>query len=215
MEGDAARPAVGFRLVKADEWAATQAAGAFAGSGIDIRDGYIHMSVASEVKTTARVYFGGQRDVVLLKIGARKQRRGECGHLPPRGRVGVSGVPGARCRPCHAWEQARRPANCCTPSAHQYLVSTLLVPHSLPHPCPRVAAHRTAAPRTASWTAGSSDLAGLGADIRWDWVPSRAAAFPHLYNRPLPVSAVLGAYPLPLTPDGADFVFPGELELPG
>lgn len=41
----------------------------------------------------------------------------------------------------------------------------------------------------------------LGADLRWE-VSRGGALFPHLYGRPLPLSAVEWVKPLPLGPDG-------------
>jgi uncharacterized protein (DUF952 family) len=85
-----ARPPVCYRLIMADEWAVAQASGGFAGSGIDVRDGYIHMSVGDEVKRTARLYFRGQAGLVLLKIGAWKATvespRRAWSHASPRAR---------------------------------------------------------------------------------------------------------------------------------
>lgn len=49
----------------------------------------------------------------------------------------------------------------------------------------------------------------LGRALRWE--PSRGGdAFPHLYG-PLPLSAVCGVFPLPLSPDGLH-VFPNDLD---
>jgi hypothetical protein len=66
----AARSRYAWRLVHAPEWAAIQEHGVFEGSAIDVRDGYLHMSPASEVKRTATIYFAGVTDLWLLKIGA-------------------------------------------------------------------------------------------------------------------------------------------------
>jgi uncharacterized protein (DUF952 family) len=65
-------PAVCFRLVTADEWTAAQASGLYAGSALDLRDGYIHMSPASEVHGTANRYFKGQTGVVVLVVDTHR-----------------------------------------------------------------------------------------------------------------------------------------------
>lgn len=66
----AARSRYAWRLVHAPEWQAIQDTGAFDGAAIDVRDGYLHMSPASEVRSTAQIYFAGTTDLVLLQIGA-------------------------------------------------------------------------------------------------------------------------------------------------
>jgi uncharacterized protein (DUF952 family) len=59
-----------YKLLRAPEWAAFQAAGRFAGSPDDLRDGYIHMSTAEQVPGTRARYFADQPDAVLLAIDA-------------------------------------------------------------------------------------------------------------------------------------------------
>jgi uncharacterized protein (DUF952 family) len=58
-----------FKLLRAAEWAAFEADGAFAGSPDDLRDGYIHMSTAEQVAGTLARYFTGD-DVVELTLDA-------------------------------------------------------------------------------------------------------------------------------------------------
>lgn len=115
---------VAYRLMSASELDALKSTGSFAGSGIDIRDGFIHMSPAAAVRDTANLYFKGKDDVVLLQV----------------------------------------------------------------------------------------NLAALPADkVKWDWVESRRTHFPHLYEVPLPwtaVSSTLG--PLTIDADGK-FELPAEI----
>lgn len=59
-----------YKLLPAAEWAQAQAAGAFTGSGIDIADGYIHLSAADQAQETARLHFAGRAGLVLLHIDA-------------------------------------------------------------------------------------------------------------------------------------------------
>lgn len=59
-----------YKLLSAHEWAAAQAAGRFEGSEIDRRDGYIHFSTGAQVAETARRYFAGQADLMLLGLDA-------------------------------------------------------------------------------------------------------------------------------------------------
>ncbi len=47
-----------------------KSAGVFEGSGIDLRDGYIHFSTAEQAQETARLHFKGAADLVVLEIEA-------------------------------------------------------------------------------------------------------------------------------------------------
>jgi uncharacterized protein (DUF952 family) len=55
-----------FKIVSATVWANAVKAGAFAGSADDVRDGYIHLSSASQLHGTLHKYFTGQPDVLLV-----------------------------------------------------------------------------------------------------------------------------------------------------
>jgi uncharacterized protein (DUF952 family) len=57
-----------FKLLRQSEWAAAAASGTFNGSSVDIRDGFIHLSAAHQVRETAARHFGGQTDLVLVAI---------------------------------------------------------------------------------------------------------------------------------------------------
>jgi uncharacterized protein (DUF952 family) len=46
------------------------AQGAFAGSAVDIKDGYIHFSTAHQVRETARRHFAERQGLVLLAVAA-------------------------------------------------------------------------------------------------------------------------------------------------
>lgn len=59
-----------YKILKAEAWAAAQRAGRFEGAGIDLADGYIHLSTAAQAGETARLHFAGQADLVLLRIDA-------------------------------------------------------------------------------------------------------------------------------------------------
>lgn len=58
------------KLLRAAEWAAFEASGAFAGSADDRRDGYIHLSAADQVEATFAKYFAGEAGVVQLTLDA-------------------------------------------------------------------------------------------------------------------------------------------------
>lgn len=59
-----------YKLLGAGEWAAALAAGRFEGSEVDRRDGYIHFSTGAQVAETARRYFNGRDDLMLLGLDA-------------------------------------------------------------------------------------------------------------------------------------------------
>ena len=54
------------KLLRAGEWAAFQAAGEFAGSADDLRDGYIHMSPPDQLAGTASKWFAGEVGVMAV-----------------------------------------------------------------------------------------------------------------------------------------------------
>lgn len=67
--GETARDqALAYKICPRGDWEAAQAAGAFAGAGIDLADGYIHLSTAEQVGETARLYFHGQQNLALLEV---------------------------------------------------------------------------------------------------------------------------------------------------
>jgi uncharacterized protein (DUF952 family) len=55
-----------YKLMTRSEWEAAQAAGSYRGSAHDLRDGYIHFSTAAQLAETARKYFSGVPDLILL-----------------------------------------------------------------------------------------------------------------------------------------------------
>ena len=57
-----------YKILPRAEWAAAEAAGVFAGSAVDHQDGYIHFSTAVQAGETARRYFAGQADLVVLEV---------------------------------------------------------------------------------------------------------------------------------------------------
>lgn len=59
---------VAFKLVDRAEWDAARAAGAYAGSAVDLADGYIHMSSTAQLAETARRHYGGRSDLLLVTV---------------------------------------------------------------------------------------------------------------------------------------------------
>ena len=61
-------PRFAYRIVCSDELAIIRATGVFKGSDLDHRDGYMHLSVLSEVLPTAGLYFAGRPDLHALQV---------------------------------------------------------------------------------------------------------------------------------------------------
>lgn len=59
-----------YKILTRGEWARAQTAGVFAGSAVDLADGFIHFSTAAQAAETARRHFAGQPDLVVLEIEA-------------------------------------------------------------------------------------------------------------------------------------------------
>ena len=59
-----------YKILPRAEWIAAQDAGVFAGSAIDLQDGFIHLSTSAQAGETARLHFAGREGLVLLKLSA-------------------------------------------------------------------------------------------------------------------------------------------------
>lgn len=57
-----------YKILLRHEWTTAMACGRFEGSAIDLQDGYIHFSTAPQAGETARKYFSGQPDLVVLEV---------------------------------------------------------------------------------------------------------------------------------------------------
>ena len=57
-----------YKLLSQEEWQQVLEAQALAGFGIDLTDGFIHLSTKEQVKETARLYFSGLDDLMLVSI---------------------------------------------------------------------------------------------------------------------------------------------------
>ena len=55
-----------YKIVSADLWRAAEGSGVFAGAGIDLKDGFIHLSTGPQARRTAQLYFAGQTGLVLV-----------------------------------------------------------------------------------------------------------------------------------------------------
>jgi uncharacterized protein (DUF952 family) len=57
-----------FKICEGESWRAAEAAGAFRGSDVDMRDGFIHFSTAAQVAGTASKHFAGQSGLMLVAV---------------------------------------------------------------------------------------------------------------------------------------------------
>ena len=57
-----------YKIVSAAVWDAAVAAGRFDGAAIDLKDGYIHLSTAAQVRETAARHFSGADGLVLVAL---------------------------------------------------------------------------------------------------------------------------------------------------
>jgi uncharacterized protein (DUF952 family) len=58
---------IAYKVLTADEWAARNA-GPFHGAPIDIADGFVHLSTASQLTETVDRHFSGQKGLVITAI---------------------------------------------------------------------------------------------------------------------------------------------------
>lgn len=59
-----------YKILPRHEWEQASGVGQFLGSGIDIQDGFIHFSTASQVPGTLQKHFPGQTDLVLVSVNS-------------------------------------------------------------------------------------------------------------------------------------------------
>lgn len=59
-----------YKILPRGDWENALARGTFAGSAVDLADGFIHFSTAAQAQETARRHFAGQDDLVVLEIEA-------------------------------------------------------------------------------------------------------------------------------------------------
>lgn len=57
-----------YKIVPAALWRGAQAIGVFTGAPVDLADGFIHFSDATQVRETAARHFAGQDDLLLAAI---------------------------------------------------------------------------------------------------------------------------------------------------
>ena len=61
-----------YKLVDLAEWKAALAKASYAGSALDLKDGYIHLSSGAQLGETARRHYAGRSDLVLVAVDLRR-----------------------------------------------------------------------------------------------------------------------------------------------
>jgi uncharacterized protein (DUF952 family) len=61
-----------YKIFRAPEWAALQAAGETRGAPVDLADGYVHFSTAKQAAETAARHFAGEDGLMLLAVEAER-----------------------------------------------------------------------------------------------------------------------------------------------
>lgn len=61
-------PSLIYKIVSEHEWLAAEAEGHFIGSAVDIDDGFIHFSTATQAAETASRHFAGRRGLLLVAV---------------------------------------------------------------------------------------------------------------------------------------------------
>jgi uncharacterized protein (DUF952 family) len=59
-----------YKICPASAWREAERQGVFRGSPVDVSDGFIHFSTASQVEETARKHFSGQSGLFLIAVDA-------------------------------------------------------------------------------------------------------------------------------------------------
>lgn len=62
------RPPLAYKVLTAEQMAALERNGTFAGAPVDLADGYIHLSTADQLAGTLDKHFAGQADLWLVAV---------------------------------------------------------------------------------------------------------------------------------------------------
>jgi len=61
-------PTTAYKVLTAEQMAALEADGSFAGAPVDVADGYIHLSTAAQLTETVDKHFAGQDDLHVAAV---------------------------------------------------------------------------------------------------------------------------------------------------
>lgn len=62
------RPLTGYKVLTAEQMAALERDGTFAGAPVDLQDGYIHLSTADQLEETVAKHFAGQQNLHVAAV---------------------------------------------------------------------------------------------------------------------------------------------------
>lgn len=62
------RPTVAYKVLTAEQMAALEADGSFAGAPVDLADGYIHLSTSSQLDETVTKHFTDQENLHIASV---------------------------------------------------------------------------------------------------------------------------------------------------
>ena len=60
-----------YKICQIREWEKATKKGFYAGSKVDISDGFIHFSTKEQLVTTAKKHFKGQKNLILIEANAK------------------------------------------------------------------------------------------------------------------------------------------------
>jgi uncharacterized protein (DUF952 family) len=63
---------IAYKIMSTAEFAQMQRDGAFHGSPVDLRDGYIHLSTKAQLAETLAKHFSGMTDLAILEVDLSK-----------------------------------------------------------------------------------------------------------------------------------------------
>ena len=59
-----------YKILTRRAWEEAEVSGAYIGSPLDVKDGFIHLSTAAQAGETARLHFRGQTDLIIVGFEA-------------------------------------------------------------------------------------------------------------------------------------------------
>lgn len=73
-----------YKIFTRADWQAFQASGSYAGSPVDVADGYIHFSTQDQLVETLDKHYAGQSDLEIVSIDADKVDQSQLKWEPAR-----------------------------------------------------------------------------------------------------------------------------------